>query len=47
MNNQKMNPIQAIVRLFQPSGRSAAFEESLKAQSKAEAYYTTMPMPRI
>ncbi|MDE7262676.1 MAG: hypothetical protein K2N78_11560 [Oscillospiraceae bacterium] len=47
MNNQKMNPIQALVKLFQASGQAQTIERNLKAASIAEAYYNPNPMPRI
>jgi len=46
MNHRKFQPIRTITRLFS-SGHSRTFEQNLKTQVKAEAYYTAMPMPRI
>ena len=46
MNNRKFQPIRTITKLF-TSNSSRAFEQNLKAQAKAEAYYTVTPMPRV
>ena len=46
MNNRKLQSIRTITKLFN-SAQSRAFERCLKAQIKAESYYTTIPMPRI
>jgi len=46
MNNRKFQPIRTITKLFS-SSHSRTFEQNLKAQTKAEAYYTATPMPRI
>ena len=46
MNNRKFQPIRIISKLL-TSSQSRALEENLKAQAKAEAYYMSMPMPRV
>ena len=46
MSNRKFQPIRSITKLFS-SNQSRAIEQNLKARAKAEAYYTSVPMPRI
>ncbi len=46
MSNRKFQPIRTLTKLFS-SSQSRTFEQNLKAQAKADAYYTAIPMPRI
>ena len=46
MNNHKFNPIRSLSKLFS-SSQSRSFEQHLKAQAQAEAYYKVTSITRF